>query len=110
MRHVFCTGIKLVPAFPRQSRYYGYYKALSQGLEKFDSGRQMPRFIIIIIVIIIIIIINCNWVVIRWQWLFYMYVCQSHKYTTFLTMHMDILTTPQRERTSIEVEQLSTEH
>jgi len=27
----------------------------------------------IIIIIIIIIIINCNWVVTRWQWLFYMY-------------------------------------
>jgi len=27
----------------------------------------------IIVIIIIIIIINCNWVVIRWQWLFYMY-------------------------------------
>jgi len=25
------------------------------------------------IIIIIIIIINCNWVVTRWQWLFYMY-------------------------------------
>ena len=25
----------------------------------------------IIIIIIIIIIINCNWVVARWQWLFY---------------------------------------
>jgi len=29
--------------------------------------------IITIIIIIIIIIINCNWVVTRWQWLFYMY-------------------------------------
>ena len=29
--------------------------------------------IIIIIIIIITIIINCNWVVTRWQWLFYMY-------------------------------------
>jgi len=31
--------------------------------------------IIIIIIIIIMIIINiyCNWVVTRWQWLFYMY-------------------------------------
>jgi len=29
--------------------------------------------IIIIIILIIIIIINCNWVVTRWQWLFYMY-------------------------------------
>jgi len=26
----------------------------------------------IIIIIIIIIIINCNWVITRWQWLFYM--------------------------------------
>jgi hypothetical protein len=25
------------------------------------------------IIIIIIIFINCNWVVCRWQWLFYMY-------------------------------------
>ena len=29
--------------------------------------------VIIIIIIIIIIFINCNWVVTRWQWLFYMY-------------------------------------
>ena len=28
---------------------------------------------IIIIIIIIIIFIYCNWVVSRWQWLFYMY-------------------------------------
>ena len=27
---------------------------------------------IIIIIIIIIIIVDCNWVVTRWQWLFYM--------------------------------------
>ena len=26
-----------------------------------------------IIIIIIIIFIDCNWVVTRWQWLFYMY-------------------------------------
>ena len=26
-----------------------------------------------VIIIIIIIIVNCNWVVTRWQWLFYMY-------------------------------------
>ena len=30
-------------------------------------------YVIIIIIITIIIIINCNWVVTRWQWLFYMY-------------------------------------
>ena len=34
-------------------------------------GQTLQRLIIIII--IIIIIINCNWVVTRWQWLFYMY-------------------------------------
>ena len=28
-------------------------------------------------IIIIIIIINCNWVVTRWQWLFYM--CTKHE-------------------------------
>ena len=27
----------------------------------------------IIIIIIIIIIFNCNWVISRWQWLYYMY-------------------------------------
>ena len=30
-------------------------------------------FTILIIIIIIIIFIHCNWVVTRWQWLFYMY-------------------------------------
>ena len=29
--------------------------------------------LIIIIIIIIIIFINCNWVVTRWQWLFYVF-------------------------------------
>ena len=31
-------------------------------------------YFVIIIIIIIIIIINCNWVVTRWQWLFYMFI------------------------------------
>ena len=34
---------------------------------------MMMIIIIIIIIIIINIIINCNWVVTRWRWLFYMY-------------------------------------
>ena len=34
---------------------------------------MMMMMMMIIIIIIIIIIINCNWVVTRWQWLFYMY-------------------------------------
>ena len=29
--------------------------------------------VICLIIIIIIIFVNCNWVVTRWQWLFYMY-------------------------------------
>ena len=33
----------------------------------------------IIIIIIIIIIINCNWVVTRWQWLFYAYTNMEKK-------------------------------
>jgi hypothetical protein len=37
-------------------------------------------------------------------------VCPRHTNTTFLTMHTDILTTLQWERTFIEVEQPSTEH
>jgi len=34
---------------------------------------QENMFIKIIIIITIIITINCNWVVTRWQWLFYIY-------------------------------------
>jgi len=34
---------------------------------------MIMMMMIIIIIIIIIISIDCNWVVARWQWLFYMY-------------------------------------
>jgi len=34
--------------------------------------KERPLGRLIIIIIIIIIIISCNWVVTRWQWLFYM--------------------------------------
>jgi len=34
-----------------------------------------------VIIIIIIILINCNWVVTRWQWLFYMYTNMEKKVT-----------------------------
>ena len=37
-----------------------------------STGRR-PGIVTTIIIIIIIIIIYCNWVVTRWQWLFYMY-------------------------------------
>ena len=36
-------------------------------------GIDNNLIIIIIIIIIIIMFINCDWVVTRWQWLFYMY-------------------------------------
>ena len=35
--------------------------------------RAYLRFLDRLIIIIIIIFINCNWVVTRWQWLFYMH-------------------------------------
>jgi len=37
---------------------------------------------VILIIIIIIIFINCNWVVTRWQWLFYMYTNMKRKKVT----------------------------
>ena len=45
--------------------------------------RPAPRLILLIIIIIIIIIIfiHCNWVVTRWQWLFYMYTNMKNKVT-----------------------------
>jgi len=38
-----------------------------------DQDSKPGIIIIIIIIIITIIFIYCNWVVTRWQWLFYMY-------------------------------------
>jgi len=40
--------------------------------ENIELNEQL-MLIIIIVIIIIINIINCNWVVNRWQWLFYVY-------------------------------------
>ena len=37
------------------------------------EGNSGTNYVIIIIIILVITIINCNWVVTRWQWLFYMY-------------------------------------
>ena len=41
-------------------------------LEQVTKAQRGSR-VIIIIITIIIIIIYCNWVITRWQWLFYMY-------------------------------------
>ena len=38
-----------------------------------------------IIIIIIIIIINCNWVLTRWQWLYYMHTNMEKKVTRELS-------------------------
>jgi len=40
---------------------------------KFGKAIEQALFEVFIIGKIIIIIINCNWVVSRWQWLFYIY-------------------------------------
>jgi len=37
------------------------------------SGHSCLLSVQNIVIIIIIIIINCNWVITRWQWLFYVY-------------------------------------
>ena len=44
-----------------------------QGLTSCRSTLQRPQSWILIIILTIITFINCNWVVTRWQWLFYMY-------------------------------------
>jgi len=47
-----------------------------------SSDKSCSEIIIIIIIIIIITTtttINCNWVVTRWQWLFYMYTNMKKK-------------------------------
>jgi len=48
-------------------------KTQSQCIGEASRLLAPTEIIIIIIIIIIITIINCNWVVTRWQWLFYMY-------------------------------------
>ena len=45
---------------------------------RFTKLGELHRIFVVTIIIIIIIIINCNWVVTRWQWLFYMYTNTIH--------------------------------
>jgi len=42
----------------------------------------------IIIIIIIIIFIYCNWVVTRWQWLFYMYTKYEIDFLKFFSQKL----------------------
>ena len=45
----------------------------TSGVGLVEDHKATKTVHLIIIIIIIIIIINCNWVVTRWQWLFYMH-------------------------------------
>jgi len=53
--------------------FYYLYMVLCSRTHQYYVLAKHIRHLIIMIIIIIIIIINCNWVVTRWQWLFYMY-------------------------------------
>ena len=46
----------------------------------FGLTKCLMMMMMMIIIIIIFIIIYCNWVVIRWQWLFYMYTKHEINY------------------------------
>ena len=37
------------------------------------STQPVTEMNIILIIILVVVVVNCNWVVSRWQWLFYMY-------------------------------------
>jgi hypothetical protein len=54
---------------------------LISGEESQFVSIERYNMLIIITIIIIIIIINCNWVVTRWQWLFYIYTNMKKKVT-----------------------------
>ena len=43
------------------------------------AGELGGKMMMMMIIIIIVIFINCNWVVTRWQWLFYMYTNMKKK-------------------------------
>ena len=65
------------PDIFRRARHYSDAQRMASKLKVcFDLQKvvtQIPCQRRNIIIIIIIIIIICNWVVTRWQWLFYMY-------------------------------------
>ena len=62
------TSLKRLHSYCKHKRILGYGSVGHMSLFYNNSN-----YYFIIIIIIIIIIINCNWVVTRWQWLFYMY-------------------------------------
>jgi len=54
-----------------QRKIFGFEVSACESVE--CIGPVQDRDKMWVYVIIIIIFINCNWVVTRWQWLFYMY-------------------------------------
>ena len=66
-------------ALQRTQECRGSVASLSPRRLGFSPGLVYVGFVMdeVIIIIIIIIIIYCNWVVTRWQWLFYM--CTRHE-------------------------------
>jgi len=68
---VFCDpALNLTPSFLRSN-----YFSQTLKIKSFNYLRRLrvKNCLELGIIIIIIIFINCNWVVTRWQWLFYMY-------------------------------------
>ena len=59
----------------QEVRHWVYWADLAHDMDRWQDLANALIIIIIIIIIsiIIIIIINCNWVLTRWQWLYYMY-------------------------------------
>jgi hypothetical protein len=78
-------GISVGPiSHPEKSHRLWYVWLWSRNLNMRRARPQYSRFatgihVCLHIIIIIIIFINCNWVITRWQWLFYMYTNMERK-------------------------------
>ena len=64
------SRIELTKKVSRYVYFHRYY-SITQLYRVFPN--VLLLLLLLIIIIIIIIFVNCNWVVTRWQWLFYMY-------------------------------------
>ena len=71
--YFYISTFRSMCAVPNMAVFWSSLTSCFPGmlLTYFLNDFEIIKFIITII--IIIIIINCNWVVILWQWLFYMY-------------------------------------
>ena len=55
-----------------QRRIFGFEASTCESGERNGPVQDRDKMWAYVIIIIIIIITKCNWVVTRWQWLFYM--------------------------------------